>query len=178
MDDFTPIKDFEKLYGINKKGDVFGYKRAKILKQKTNRYGYKTIKLCKNNQLYYFMVHRLVAQTFINNPNNLPQVNHKDGVKSNNKVDNLEWCTQSENMKHAYRMGLEKKKCKKVCQYDAHGSFLKIFDSIKDASLYFGLKRNSYHLVQACKNGKKYNGFFWKFYQESDSNEQMGKTEK
>ena len=168
MDDFIPIKNFENEYGINICGDIFGYKRKRVLKQKLNKCGYSTIKLCKKNKLYYFMVHRLVAQTFIPNPDNLSQVNHVDGNKKNNNVENLEWCNQSENMLHAYRLGLEKKRCKKICQCDDNYNILRIFDSIKDASKYFGLKRNSTHLVNACKYKKKYKNFFWKFYQESD----------
>lgn len=86
-ENYIPIKNFENLYGIDTQGNIFGFKRKKIVKQKTNMFGYSTIKLCKENKLYYFMVHRLVAQTFIPNPNNLPQVNHKDGNKLNNNKD-------------------------------------------------------------------------------------------
>ena len=64
----------------------------------------------------YYLVHRLVAQTFIDNPYNLPQVNHIDGDKSNNGIDNLEWCTREDNIKHAYRIGLNPSK-KKIIEY-------------------------------------------------------------
>lgn len=70
-----------------------------------NRYGYRRVGVGHENAQY---VHRMVAETFIPNPNNLPQVNHIDGCKTNNHVDNLEWVTESENMQHAFRIGLKK----------------------------------------------------------------------
>lgn len=103
---FTPIPDFEG-YGINKKGDVISFKKRKMIKQGV--WGlYKKVALSKKGRTYYFRIHRLVANVFIPNPNNLPQVNHKDGDKFNNCVDNLEWCTCSDNIKHAYSIGLSK----------------------------------------------------------------------
>lgn len=87
-----------------------GYvKKIKIRKQQTNRYGYKTIKLCKLGTCIQARVHRLVAQAFIHtdNPNN--QINHIDGDKTNNIISNLEWVTAAENMKHAWETGLVNK---------------------------------------------------------------------
>lgn len=75
---------------------------------KENGYQRVVLSLDKNGGKYYY-VHRLVAQAFIPNPDNLPYVNHKDGNKNNNCVDNLEWCTRSENEKHAWRIGLKSK---------------------------------------------------------------------
>lgn len=68
---------------------------------------YKRVTLCKNSITKRFVIHRLVALAFIPNPFNKPQVNHIDGNPSNNNMENLEWCTQSENMKHAFRTGLQ-----------------------------------------------------------------------
>jgi len=70
--------------------------------------GYAQVILCGNKTEKRFSVHRLIAMAYIPNPENKPQVNHIDGVKINNKPENLEWCTQSENMRHAYRTGLQK----------------------------------------------------------------------
>lgn len=80
------------------------------IKIHTKENGYQRVVLCldKNGGKYYYL-HRLVALLFIPNPNNLPYINHKDGNKSNNCVDNLEWCTKSENEKHAWRTGLKNK---------------------------------------------------------------------
>ena len=68
--------------------------------------GYLGVRIYKNLKGKTFKIHRLVAQAFIPNPNNLLQVNHIDGDKENNRVDNLEWCTCEENMKHSYKIGL------------------------------------------------------------------------
>jgi len=70
--------------------------------------GYKNIKLTINYKNTYFRIHKLVALHFISNPENKPFVNHKNGVKNDNRVENLEWCTQSENTQHAYDTGLQK----------------------------------------------------------------------
>lgn len=106
FDKFTPIPNFEN-YGINKCGDVCSFRKKKLLKQ--GQWGaYKSVALSKKGKTYYFRVHRLVATIFIPNPNNLPQVNHKDGNKMNNNLDNLEWCTCSYNIKHGYSIGLTK----------------------------------------------------------------------
>ena len=96
-------------YQISNYGNVKSLLSNKILKPSIVAYrdpnrnnGYYVVNL--KGKLYY--IHRLVAENFIPNPNHLPQVNHIDGNKQNNKVDNLEWCTASENIKHAYSMGL------------------------------------------------------------------------
>lgn len=81
--------------------------QGRILKAQLNRKGYEKVRLYRTHEDWkQFFVHRVVAQTFIPNPENLPQVNHKDGDKRNNKVSNLEWITNTENMRHAYSTGV------------------------------------------------------------------------
>lgn len=84
-------------------------RKEKILKPLKITKGYLGIRIYNNSNAKTFKIHRLVATYFISNPNNLPQVNHIDGNKENNKATNLEWCTQTENMQHSYRIGLRNK---------------------------------------------------------------------
>lgn len=100
-----PIKDFPK-YFISPVGDVFSTKWGKFkkLKQTTHRQGYKVVSLGSPRKT--LRVHRLVAEAYLLNPENKPEVNHKNGDKSDPHVRNLEWTTKSENIKHGYDNGL------------------------------------------------------------------------
>ena len=110
------IKGYEGLYQVSNLGRVkslgrWVYKEyrgkrwqgEKILKQIKNKFGYLRVYLYKNRKAKCYAIHRLVAQVFIPNPYNLPQVNHKDEDKSNNRVDNLEWCTSFYNNEYGTR---------------------------------------------------------------------------
>ncbi len=99
-----PIKGYES-YLVSINGDVYSTKRHKYLTKSYNG-GYAKIIIKVDGVHHNKLVHRLVAQAYIPNPENKPQVNHKDGDKANNNVFNLEWCTQSENNIHAFKSGL------------------------------------------------------------------------
>ncbi len=99
------IEGFDKYY-ISKTGQILDVdynktKKAKLLKQQTTLDGYKFVQLSKNGKIYNKKIHRLVAEAFIPNPYNKPEINHKDGNKHNNNAENLEWVNRSENMRHA-----------------------------------------------------------------------------
>lgn len=110
-----------------------------------------------------FTIHRLVAKAFIPNPNNLPQVNHRDGNKFNNKVENLEWCSSSDNQKHAYRIGLKKTpnlgrfgslnhSSKVIIQYSLTGVPIQEYGSTREASRVTKINQGT---IAACARGER-----------------------
>lgn len=102
------INGYEGLYQVSNYGEVKSMrnKKERILKPGITARGYEQVWLCKNGSKNKRFVHRIVAEAFIDNPNNYKVVNHIDGCKTNNNALNLEWCTQSHNIKHAYDNGL------------------------------------------------------------------------
>ena len=131
-EEWRTIKDYEGLYEISNMGRVkslpkcaftsnpyfTGYRhtKEKILKGGTTKLGYKTVTLRKNGKGKFIYIHRLVAEAFIPNPNDLPEVNHKDENPANNCVDNLEWCTHIYNGNY----GTVKKRCGNSCNNFKH----------------------------------------------------------
>lgn len=105
-------------------------------------YGYHFVALSKDNGYHNKLVHRLVAEAFIPNPNNYPCVNHKDGNKSNNSVSNLEWCTIKQNLHHAVETGLAPDWCriKRPVTIRKDNEILH-FETMKDCAEFFGFKK-------------------------------------
>jgi len=124
------ISGYEKEYEIHKNGSVFSKKLGRSLKQSSTKQGYKKVSLCKNGNQKTFKVHRLVAQAFIENPEKKITVNHKDGNKINNNLNNLEWATYSENAIHAYANGLRKPRSGN--QYTKNNAVFKLDKSDKE----------------------------------------------
>ena len=134
---FQRISGFDK-YLINKDGIIVSlkHKQPKIMKIKYDKQYY-CIGLCKNNKVYYKKIHRLLAETFIPNPNNLPCINHIDGNKLNNRLDNLEWCTHSHNTIEMHKNIIQGKgTSSRKCDLYYKGIFIKEFDKISDACKY------------------------------------------
>lgn len=117
----VPIKGFEGMYEVYENSDIKSIERkvlakngslnprgGKILRPADNGKGYKFVYLWKNNKSYRKYIHILVAEAFIPNPYNKPEVNHIDTIKSHNFISNLEWATESENMYHSYLNGIHK----------------------------------------------------------------------
>lgn len=105
------VMGYEGLYLIDSLGNIVSCPRQqgsrfvnqyKILGTKINRFGYKEVALSKDGKTKTVLLHRLIAIHFVDNPTNLPCVNHINGIKTDNRIENLEWCTQSQNTKHAY----------------------------------------------------------------------------
>lgn len=154
-------------YGrIKSNGDKFH--KPKILKPFKTKNGYLSIVLTSNHIHKY--IHRLVAETFIPNPNNYDEVNHKDENKENNTVENLEWCTHNYNYNYGNRIEKIKQKrigkintrnSKPIAKYDFDGNLIEIFPSGMEA------KRKGYnnaHISMCCKGLRKTaNGYMWKY---------------
>ena len=123
------IRQFKEDYYISENGEVF-----KKLKPYTAQNGYMVF---RDKYGIHNQVHRMVAMAFIPNQENKPNVNHKDGNRQNNNVDNLEWCTQQENIQHKIEvLGKTNKRYFKRCNLFYNGEFIKEFEDIKAASKY------------------------------------------
>lgn len=105
---FTQIKGYENIYQISPQGEIHSAYKKRLLKGWIEATGYRAVSLCKNGLAKRVSVHVLLAKAFIPNPNNFPEVNHKDGNKLNNTLSNLEWVTGCSNVRHAFSQGLTK----------------------------------------------------------------------
>ena len=185
---WKPIKDFENIYEISNLGRVKskeryvntigGAKRKikdKILKPTLDSRGYYVVSLYnekgKSNPK---LIHRLVCETFLENKNNYPVINHINGIKIDNRLENLEFCTQSHNIKEAYRLGLEKpnktnlgkfgiknKKARKIKQIDINtNEIINVFYGVCEAGRKTGI---NYRNIDLClKNKRNYaGGYKW-----------------
>lgn len=165
------IPNYEGLYQISNLGRIrslYNYRgKYNILKPKEKR-GYYQIGLRKNKKRKWIAIHRLVALTFIPNPNNYKVVNHKNEDKLDNKVENLEWCTTKYNNCYGTRIEKVKTKTSKaVIQYDLNGNFIKEYKSISDASK--EVKTSASNIVKCCKEHPKYKkvkNYIWRYKSE------------
>jgi hypothetical protein len=105
--DWRHVPGFENVYAINPLGEIKRIETGKVLKAAIAKNGYYVVSLWKNNKGKTMYIHRMLAEVFIENPNNERTVNHIDGDKTNNDLSNLEWVSYSENNKHAYETGLK-----------------------------------------------------------------------
>lgn len=111
------ITGYEGLYAVTEDGKIWAYPRersssfGKWLKVCVNNAGYPYISLSKDKKHRSYTVHRLIATAYLPNPSNLPEVNHKNAVKTDNRLENLEWCTHAQNVAHAIELGLRTPAC-------------------------------------------------------------------
>lgn len=148
-------------YKISKDGEVFSILYKRILKGSTSERGLKNVTLKnRDGKLKTIGVHRLVALAYISNPKKLREVNHRDGDIKNNKVENLEWVSSSENTKHAYNNGFNPVAIP-VIKISRSGKDLKIYINTAEASRNTGISRTS--ISYSCKTGKTSGGFIWKY---------------
>ena len=148
------IKGYEGKYQVSNLGEIrsLDYKhtgKTRILKPATDRYGYKTIGLCKNGKQKKFFIHRLVAEAFLLNPNGLLEVNHKDEDKANNIYSNLEWCTNEYNINY----GTRNKRVSKPIKCITTGE---IFSSMTEAGHKYNIEIGN--ITKCCHGRYKYAG--------------------
>ncbi|MFA6989827.1 MAG: NUMOD4 domain-containing protein [Candidatus Gastranaerophilaceae bacterium] len=182
------IEGYEGVYQVSNLGRVKSLNRLvdgrnghlkkikeRILKPTTGSQEYVRVSLYLRSKIYVIEIHRLVGLHFIPNPENKPEINHKDGIKAHCYESNLEWCTQIENSQHAWRTGLCKPNTghyakkgkdnplsKPVARYDMFGNYIDMFDSIVSASICSGSKDWTISRIARgiIKNPRK---FIWKF---------------
>lgn len=158
-------------YQVSNLGRVKSLKHSKrnrediILKPIVDHKGYYYINIYINGKHSTPRIHRLVAKAFIPNLENKPQINHIDGDKSNNSINNLEWVTNQENQIHAYKIGL--KPVKAVAQFDKLGNFIKLWDSSTEASKSLNIDLS--HIGQCCKHKRATaGGYKWEYPNKED----------
>lgn len=155
-------------YQVSNLGRVRSFKfgNERILKQSKNSWGYLYVGLSKNGKQYMKRVHRLVAQAFLPNPQNLSQVNHKDENKENCKVDNLEWCNSSFNINYLSRNNrVAKALSKKVLQYSIESVLIKEWLSTCEIERQLGFSQAN--ISKCCRGERKTAyGFIWRYKNE------------
>lgn len=146
---------------------------SRIMKNQKISTGYRSVMFYGASGKKQYYVHRLVAETFIPNPNNLGDVNHKDGCKTNNILSNLEWCSRSDNIKHAYKNGLSwvhmdeaiKERSRPVIQYAPSGKIIAEYASASKAARANGC--NQGQISRYCRGENKkyraYKGYIWRY---------------
>lgn len=178
-EEWRPIIGYEGLYSVSSLGRVKSHMRVLTKKRKSSglyydnkikekyltpsdSHGYRSVVLSKGGRPKTHAIHRLVAKAFIPNPANLPQINHKDEDKSNNSVENLEWCDNSYNQRYGT---LPSRKSilssRSIAQYSLDGEFIRVYPSIREAARINGFKCAP---ICACSTGrtKTSYGFIWR----------------
>lgn len=175
------IEGYEGLYQVSNLGRVKSLPKQHgrrywnnefILKQNKSNNGYVCVILQKNKIKYRKSIHRLVASAFIPNFENKPQINHKDGNKLNNCIDNLEWVTASENQIHSRKNGLQVSvsgenhhSSKIINQYDLDGNFIKQWKCIRKVCELFNISPNCMYRCLINKR-KEAGGYIWRYADE------------
>ena len=166
------IEGYEGLYQVSNMGRVKSLgnnktRKEKILKSSKSNRGYLVVHLYKEGKVKGYSIHRLVTSAFIPNPNNLPQVNHKDEDKTNNRVDNLEYCDSKYNLNYGTRTErITIANSIPILQFNLDGEFIKKWDSIIQVERELGFNHSS---INMCCKGKYKNayGYWWCYHYKS-----------
>lgn len=176
MNGLYQVSNLGKVKSLNRiaksKNESIKHIQGKELKINCDKMGYPIVMLSKEGKRETKRVHKLVAKAFIKNPNNYTMINHIDGNKTNNNVNNLEWCTQKHNIQQAYLLGLSKRRLgkqnvlsKTVNQYSLDGEFIKQWECTMQVERELGL--NNKLISNCCRgNTNKAYGYIWRYVDE------------
>lgn len=171
------VRGYEGIYAVSDDGQIKSLERMKphrlgdrvqrerIMKPHIINGGYVQVGFCREGHLEGRLVHRVVAEAFIPNPNNLLQVNHKDGNKLNNHVSNLEWCTAKDNVVHSINCGL-RKSVKAIDVFTRNGEYIATYPSAAEAARHTGLNRSG--IWWRCKNGLPCRKYIFRYSEEAE----------
>lgn len=172
--EWKDIPEYEGYYQINNCGEIRNVRTNKKIKPFLNKYGYLQVTLCKNKKTKLFRVHRLVSLCFLPKVKGKELINHINGNKKDNRVENLEWCNASENIKHAYEnklqeplIGKDNILSKVTYQYDINHNLIKVWESIGCISRELNIKKQ---YISACCLGKikSTHGYIFKYSEECE----------
>ena len=168
METFVPIRDpkVKDNYDVSDCGNVRNRRTGRVLRLQTNRSGYTSVSMMRpNGKPITVTVHRLVANAFVDNPLELRDVNHINGIKADNRVENLEWCSHSDNIIHAQNLGLKKDEKAVRARHLATNEEL-LFRSTAEAARHFGSHRGNINGVLKGKY-RHHKGYQFSYVEEN-----------
>lgn len=175
---WKPVLGYEDRYEVSNLGNVASLKFARgsnrrILKQSTNTWGYSQVTLSKDKKKKNVVIHRLVAEAFIENPQNLPQVNHIDENKHNNRADNLEWCDSHYNINYGERKARVSNTLKQPVVATLPDGTEEFYASVQEAASALGVSHSAISsAIHERDRHRRCKGRKWRFVNHGGKNEQ------